>query len=132
MAYSHIESQSYHPDGTFKGLPIDVVLPESDFDYGISEATLEVNRLFLLPNGDPIMPYVKLGVQYEFERPNGGQILTGDLSLATPDPWTMTARAGARLLAADNVLVEANPGYLSFGQNGLDIWEGMFRISIGF
>ena len=78
------------------------------------------------------MPYAEIGATYEFDRPNGGQILTADLLLATPSAWAGTLRAGARMLLNNSVQVEASGGYLSFGQSGLDIWEGKFQISFGF
>ncbi len=36
------------------------------------------------------------------------------------------------MLLNNTVQVEASGGYLSFGQSGLDIWEGKFQISFGF
>ncbi len=64
--------------------------------------------------------------------PNGGEILTADLSLATPSAWSGTLRAGARMLLNNSVQIEATGGYLSFGQSGLDIWEGKLHVSYGF
>jgi hypothetical protein len=78
------------------------------------------------------MPYVELGANYEFARPNGGRILTGDLSLATPSPWSYSIHGGARTLIWKTVLIEASAGYLSFGQRGLDAWEGLLRASLSF
>ncbi|MGO4441059.1 hypothetical protein [Rhizobium sp. RAF56] len=78
------------------------------------------------------MPYAEFGVHYEFERPNGGQILTGELTMATPSPWTASVRTGMRALLTNNAQIEASVGYLSFGQNGLNVWDGQLRLSIGF
>ena len=64
--------------------------------------------------------------------PNGGQILTADLALATPSAWSGTVRAGARMVLNNSVQVEASGGYLSFGQSRLDVWEGKFQVSFGF
>jgi hypothetical protein len=61
--------------------------------------------------------------------PNGGQILTADLALATPSAWSGT---GARMVLNNSVQVEASGGYLSFGQSRLDVWEGKFQVSFGF
>ena len=78
------------------------------------------------------MPFAELGANYEFERPNGGQILTGDLKEATPSPWSVSLRGGARMLLTNALQLEASAGYLSFGQDGLDIWEGKLHLSYAF
>ena len=36
------------------------------------------------------------------------------------------------MLINDLVQLEASGGYLSFGQNGLDVWEGKLQLSFGF
>ena len=38
----------------------------------------------------------------------------------------------ARALIAENFQIDASGGYLSFGQNGLDVWEGKLQLSYGF
>ena len=78
------------------------------------------------------MPYAEIGATYEFERPNGGQILTADLALVTPSEWAGTLRAGATMLLNKSVQVDASAGYLSFGQDDLNIWEGKLQVSFGF
>jgi hypothetical protein len=83
-------------------------------------------------DGTSVVPFAEFGVAYEFDRPNGGEILTADLSLATPSAWSGTLRAGARMLLNNSVQIEATGGYLSFGQSGLDIWEGKLHVSYGF
>ncbi len=52
------------------------------------------------------MPFSELGANYEFERPNGGQILTGDLKEATPSPWSFSLRGGARMLLTNALQLE--------------------------
>ena len=90
------------------------------------------SRIYAFDNGMTIMPYAEIGAVYEFDRPNDGQILTADLALVTPSAWTGTFRVGARMQLNNSVQVEASGGYLSFGQSGLDIWEGKFQVSFGF
>ncbi|RVG49314.1 autotransporter outer membrane beta-barrel domain-containing protein, partial [Sinorhizobium meliloti] len=76
--------------------------------------------------------FAELGAQYEFERPNDGKILTGDLSEVTPSPWAFSLRSGFRMLLNDNLQIEATGGYLSFGQEDLDVWEGKLHLSWSF
>ena len=88
--------------------------------------------MFRFDNGMQIMPYAEAGIRYEFERPNDGQILTGDFLFAIPAPWTGWVKSGVRMSAFNSLLVEAAAGYVSLGQPGLDIWEGKFRVSYRF
>ena len=77
-------------------------------------------------------PYPELGVHYAFDRPNNGEKLTGDLRTFISSPWVGSVRSGARMQLPGNALVGASVGYLSFAQNGLDVWEGKLRLSVGF
>lgn len=126
------ESDGYDLVGDLLGLPLDIRMPEESFDYGIVTASAEISRIFTAADGSSVMPFAELGVNYEFERPDDGQVLAGDLSLETPSPWTFTLRSGARALIYESVQVEVSGGYLSLGQDGLDIWEGKFRVAFGF
>ncbi|MBZ9655771.1 autotransporter outer membrane beta-barrel domain-containing protein [Phyllobacterium lublinensis] len=132
VSYAHIASDQYKMSGDIFGLPINVRFPEDDFNYGVLEASTEFSRIFNLDNGKYVMPFAEIGANYEFERPNGGQILTGDLKEATPSPWSFLLRAGARMLLTDSFQLEASAGYLSFGQGGLDVWEGKLHLSYAF
>ena len=87
---------------------------------------------FVLENGTTVVPFVEVGTNYAFAQPNHGQILTADLEFATPSALSGSLRAGGRMLLNDSVQDEASGGYLSFGQSGLDVWEGKFQISFGF
>jgi hypothetical protein len=132
VSFSHIASDAYDLNGDILSLPISVGLPEESFNYGYVEATTEISRFFETPNGLPLLAFAEAGAKYEFERPNGGQILTGDLSLATPSPWSFSLRSGARMLISDALQLEASVGYLSFGQNNLDIWDCKLDLSVSF
>lgn len=130
--YSHIINDGFDLSGTIFNRDIAVRFDDDSFDYGRLEAKTEFSRLFTFSNGTVMMPFVEVGALYEFERPNDGQILTGDLSLVTPSPWAGTLRAGVRLATRNALQLEATAGYLSFGQNDLDAWEGKLRLSYGF
>jgi hypothetical protein len=132
VTYAHMRNDAYRLAGRIIGLSVDVGLPDDSFNFGLLETTTEIGRLFNLSDGTPLMPYVEVGARYEFVRPEGGEIMTGDLTLATPSPWSFTARGGLRTVIANRVQVDVAGGYLSFGQNNLDIWEGKVNISFGF
>jgi hypothetical protein len=78
------------------------------------------------------MPFAELGLQYEFERPDDGRILAGDLSVEETSALTFTTRAGFQMAVNDSFRLEATGGYLSFNQPGLDVWEGKLNLSYAF
>jgi hypothetical protein len=98
-------------------------------NYGLVEASLEVNRLWTSSDDLLVLPYGRAGVRYDFDRPNGGELVTPGLDLATPSAWSGNLRAGVKALVNKEVIVDASAGYLSFGQNGLDVWTGRLAVS---
>ncbi|GAU86063.1 hypothetical protein BIWAKO_06011 [Bosea sp. BIWAKO-01] len=132
VTYSNNFSDAYRLSGRLLNIPINLRMPDANFNYGLVQTTLEISRLVTLSEGTAFIPYFEVGAQYEFDRPDGGQILTGDLSLATPSRWSYSARGGVRALISSSVQVEASAGYLSFGQQGLDVWEGRLNLSYRF
>ena len=54
------------------------------------------------------------------------------LLLCTPSHLVGVLRTGARMLLTNNVQVDASAGYLSFAQNGLDVWESKLRSRSAF
>jgi hypothetical protein len=125
-------SDAYDMQGSIVGQALSVTYGSADYDYATIELAAEFNRLFTMKNGDRLMPFAEVGAIYEAVRPNGGQILSSDLLLVTPSPWSFQARAGVRMLLSDAVLLEARAGYLSFGQSGLDVVEGRLHVSFSF
>jgi hypothetical protein len=79
-----------------------------------------------------MIPYLELGLHCQFERAGGGAILTGNLTTAYTGPWAGSLRSGLRVQLPNAALVEASIGYLSFGQNDLDVREGKVRLAVGF
>ncbi|WP_234838981.1 autotransporter outer membrane beta-barrel domain-containing protein [Sinorhizobium meliloti] len=132
VTFSHVDSDGYDLSGNILNLPVSVSLPGDSYNYGVLDLSTEVSRFFRLPDGQPFLVFAELGAQYEFERPNDGKILTGDLNEATPSPWVFSLRSGFRMLLNDNLQIEATGGYLSLGQDDLDIWEGKLHVSWSF
>jgi outer membrane autotransporter protein len=125
-------SDGYDMQGSILGQALGVTYPGADYDYATFELAVEFNRLFTMANGNRLMPFAEVGALYEAVRPNGGQILSSDLQLVTPSPWSFQTRAGVRMLVSDAILLEARVGYLSFGQSGLDVVGGRLRLSLSF
>lgn len=125
-------SDTYDMQGSIIGQALSVTYGSTDYDYATIEFAAEFNKLFTMKNGDRLMPFAEVGAIYEAVRPNGGQILSSDLLLVVPSPWSFQARAGVRMLISDSVLIEARAGYLSFGQSGLDVVEGRLHLAFSF
>ncbi|MCV9998827.1 autotransporter domain-containing protein [Pararhizobium sp. YC-54] len=132
VTFSHVESDDYDLSGSILNLPVSVSLPGDSYNYGLLSLSTEVSRYFRLPDGQPFLVFAEVGAQHEFQRPNDGKILTGDLSEVTPSPWAFSLRSGFRMLWKDNLQIEATGGYLSFGQDDLDVWEGKLHVSWSF
>jgi outer membrane autotransporter protein len=132
VSYMRNVSRAHDLTGTVLGLPLSLHFPTAMSHFGFAEAYGEVSRLFSFPNGIHMIPYLELGVHYAFDRPNNGERLTGSLLTFIPSPWVGSMRSGARMQLPGNTLVEASVGYLSFGQNDLQAWEGKLRLSVGF
>jgi hypothetical protein len=124
VSYTHNISSERNLQGTLLGLPISLVPPASQSNYGVADAYQEFSRLFELSNGYYAIPYTELGVHYVFERANGGQILTADFTNVIPTAWSGSLRQGIRMQLPNAALLEASVGYLSLGAPGLNIWEG--------
>jgi hypothetical protein len=71
-------------------------------------------------------------VDYGFERPNDGYILTGNLDSARTEPLSGTVRLGLRTLLDGSTTLTTSAGYLSLGQGGLNIWEWRINLSKPF
>lgn len=132
LTYAHTRSDAYDLSGSLQGIPIAVRFSQASFNLGTIEGYTELNRTFRLASGALVMPYAEIGARYAFDRPEDGQILTGDLTLATPSPWSGTLRAGVRSLVARSTVIEAGVGYLSVGQSGLSAWEARLLASVSF
>jgi len=130
--YGYFKNEAYDMSGTIAGIPVVLPVAKDSFDFGTTELSAEVSQLVRLSGGKVVVPYAEAGVRYEFARPNAGQILTGSLTQVTASPWSGSLRVGARVLLTRSTFIEASAGYLSFMQNGFDLWEGKIFLSHGF
>ena len=130
--YAHLSSGAYSLKGNVAGQSISLAMASTRSNYGVAEASGEVTRAFTLSGGSVVAPYARLAARYEFARPNDGEVLAGDLSMATTGPWGGSVRVGARALADRATMIEAEAGYLSLGQAGLDVWELRLYLSHAF
>ncbi len=132
LNYSHFRNEEHDMKGNVAGIPIHLGIESENFDYGVAEATLQLTRGYRTDGGKVWYPYAEVGLSNEFERPNDGRIITGDLSQEKTSPWSGSLRTGVQALLRQDVFIDTSVGYLSFGQNGLDVWEGRVLLSIAF
>ncbi|MAZ34285.1 MAG: hypothetical protein CMO06_14170 [Thalassospira sp.] len=132
LSYARTYIEDHELDGSIVGTPVNVNIESDSFDYGEAEISGEASTFLFLSDDLIGMPYGELGMHYAFERPNDGKILTGNLTLADTSDFTGTVRGGMRFVYGDDIFFDVGAGYLSLGQNRLDIWEAKARISFAF
>jgi hypothetical protein len=132
VSYTHSRNDAYEMSGVVEGTEVSLPVPTSTFGYGVTEVSTEINRLIPTSRRSALIPFAEFGARFEFERPNYGQIMTGDLGTATPSPWSGLISVGVRTLIAGSTFIEAGAGYQSFGQPGLQLWQGRLFVSHAF
>ncbi|MBV7415710.1 autotransporter outer membrane beta-barrel domain-containing protein [Aeromonas sp. sif2433] len=130
--YSHNRSDGYRMEGDYQGLALRLNQDSDSYNQGNMTGTVEFSRVYYTSQGLPLMPYGELGLDYGFERPNDGYILTGDLSSARTEPLSGTMRLGMRTLIGGEATLTTSAGYTSIGQDGLNIWEWRINLSKPF
>ena len=130
--YSHDRSDGYRMEGDYRGLAVRLARDSDSDNQGNLTGTVEFSRVYYTRQGRPLMPYGELGLDYGFERPNDGYILTGDLSSARTEPLSGTVRLGVRTLIGSEATLTTSAGYTSIGQDGLNIWEWRINLSKPF
>ena len=119
-------------EGDYRGLAVRLARDSDSDNQGNLTGTVEFSRVYYTRQGWPLMPYGELGLDYGFERPNDGYILTGELSSARTDPLSGTVRLGVRTLIGSEATLTTSAGYTSIGQDGLNIWEWRINLSKPF
>jgi len=132
LNYSYFRNEEHDMKGNVAGIPVRIGIESQNYDYGVAETTLQITRGFQTDGGKHWYPYAEVGLSNEFERPNDGKIITGDLSEEKTSPWSGSLRTGLQALVSPDVFIDTSVGYLSFGQNGLDVWEGRIMLSVAF
>ncbi len=130
--YSHNRSHGYRMAGDYQGLELQLDRDSDSYNQGNMTGTVEFSRVYYTSKGLPLMPYGEVGLDYGFERPNDGYILTGDLSSARTEPLSGTVRLGLRTLIGGDATLTTSAGYTSIGQDGLNIFEWRINLSKPF
>jgi hypothetical protein len=119
------DSFDYRIPGTGIRIPVD----STDDQLGTIDLMVEVNQSFDA-GGMALVPFVRVGGQYIYQRPNGGKLLGDDLDTHRSSSYSGNARLGVRLVTAGNALVELSGGYLSIGKSSLNVFDT--RLSAAF
>ena len=91
-AYTWFQDDAHDMSAWIDGLWISLPVADASFGFGVTEATVELSRAFLVARGSVLVPYIEIGARYEFDRPNDGRILTSSLTLVSSSPWSGSAR----------------------------------------
>ncbi|WP_374355136.1 autotransporter domain-containing protein, partial [Limnohabitans sp.] len=132
LSYMHNNADAYNLGGSILGTPINLRMPKNSYDFGTLESSVEINRVFRFDNGSALMPYAEIGIAYDFERPDSGRYLDGDLVYRDSSPWIGMTRLGMRSLVDRTTLVEFAASYLSLGTNDLAVWDLRLFLSHSF
>ncbi|WP_421334575.1 autotransporter outer membrane beta-barrel domain-containing protein [Aeromonas veronii] len=136
LFYSHNKSDAFDYTGS---LPyanqiynVTLRVNENSFEYATSEASGDISRIFTTTDGVQIIPALRLGVRYDIERPNDGQILNENLTMESTTPWSGSARIVLAVAPQRHQRFEVITGYYSIGRQDLDLWDIRFNAAVNF
>ncbi|MCU0868274.1 MAG: autotransporter outer membrane beta-barrel domain-containing protein [Burkholderiales bacterium] len=93
----------------------------SRFSFGSAEASLEANRIFDPGPNLRVLPFVRVAVRNDFQRPLDGDLILADGTRQSTSPWGGTVRVGVRMLLDRRITLDASAAYNSVFQNDLKI-----------
>ncbi|MFQ2112908.1 autotransporter outer membrane beta-barrel domain-containing protein [Aeromonas veronii] len=136
LFYSHNKSDAFDYTGS---LPyanqiynVTLRVNENSFEYATSEASGDISRIFTTTDEVQIIPALRLGVRYDIERPNDGQILNENLTMESTTPWSGSARIALAVAPQRHQRFEVITGYYSIGRQDLDLWDIRFNAAVNF
>lgn len=136
LFYSHNKSDAFDYTGSlpYANQIYNVILRvnENSFEYATSEASGDISRIFTTTDGVQIIPALRLGVRYDIERPNDGQILNENLTMESTTPWSGSARIALAVAPQRHQRFEVITGYYSIGRQDLDLWDIRFNAAVNF
>ena len=131
LSQTQVSGNNYLLSGTIANTAIALNMTNDAYKFGIVQPSLEINKLIPI-GGTYIMPYVEAGVFYQYARPQGGQILTSNLTYADTSPWGGIARVGTRALIEKATMAKLEFSYQSIGIANLNIWGLQLFLSHSF
>ena len=136
LFYSHNKSDAFDYTGSlpYANQIYNVILRvnENSFEYATSEASGDISRIFTTTDGVQIIPALRLGVRYDIERPNDGQVLNENLTMESTTPWSGSARIVLAVAPQRHQRFEVITGYYSIGRQDLDLWDIRFNAAVNF
>ena len=132
IAYTRSENQDHRLTGPVLRRHVDIALPGRSSELGSTEVAVEAARPLVLDNDGLAIPFLELGLKYDFLRPDNPRFDTSVNRVVTPSEWSGYANAGMRVLVGRRLSVEMSGAYRSIGVDDLDIWEGRLFVSLAF
>lgn len=128
--YNYFQNSAYDLNAVIGGVAYSVPIDSYNFSLGLAQFAIQLARTFMRANNaGATVPYIELGVNYLFVQPNGGQILTGDLTMQSTSALSGLARLGVRTSVTRSFFIDATASYLSIGQSNLYVWEARLFLS---
>ena len=131
VSQTQVNGNSYLLSGTIANTAVALNMNNDAYKFGMVQPSLELNKLIAF-NSTYVMPYVEAGVFYQYARPQGGQILTGNLTYADTSPWGGIVRLGTRALIDKATMAKLKFSYQSIGISNLNIWGLQLFLSHSF
>lgn len=123
VTYGKVWTESHILQTELLGQTLRLRQPPNHFDFGSVGATLEVSSTLPTAWGWTLQPYAESGVDWEFERPNRGWMLTGDLDRARSQALTGSLKLGLRARITPATTLTTSAALVGIGSGGLEIWE---------
>lgn len=118
-------------NGTIDNTAVTLNVANEASKFGMIQSAIEFNKLLSF-NSTYVMPYLEASIFYQYARPQGGQILTSNLTYVDTSPWGGGARIGARALISRTTMAKIEFNYQSIGISNLHIWGLQAMISHSF
>lgn len=121
VSETQVNGSNYALNGVIANTAVSLNMTNDAYKFGIIQPSLELNKL--IPYGSSyIMPYVEAGAFYQYARPQGGQILTSNLTYVDTSPWGGIARVGIRAPVSKATMAKLEFSYQSIGMSNVNIW----------
>lgn len=131
VSQTQVNGSNYALNGVIANTAVTLNMTNEAYKFGLVQPSLELNKL--IPYGSTyVMPYVEAGIFYQYARPQGGQMLTSNLTYADTSPLGGIARMGIRALVSKTTMAKLEFSYQSIGMSNLNIWGLQAFISHAF
>jgi hypothetical protein len=125
ISYTRTRNEAHPMHLGNTGLSLNVAKVTSS--SGVASFSSEFSKAHFDERGRLTQPSLEIGVDYEFDRPGDGKVLSRNLAFEKTSPWSGSVRLGLLSELSGSTFLKFDLGYLSIGQGHLNEWElGLF------